>query len=133
MKIRSYWVKKNYRMKMSSKVFFKFVALALLMSVTVLISPRSLYLFDSNVEKFSNIKKRIIEDKRLVEKTCARYLGSLDPWLPVIPPKNGICGMCYYIEENKKLGHCANAKVIDFYHSVSFTVLESFLYGNLSY
>ena len=80
---------------------------------------------ESTVDKFLNTKQRIVKDKQLIEKTCARYLGSLDPWLPVTPPKNGICGMCYYIEENKKLGHCANAKVIDFYHSVSFTVLES--------
>ena len=100
-------------MKMSSKVFFKFVALALLMSVTVLISPRSLYLFDSNVEKFSNIKKRIIEDKKLVEKTCARYLGNLKSLPRPTPLKTGSCGMCYYIDEDNKRGYCVNAKVID--------------------
>ena len=85
---------------------------------------------ESTVDKFLNTKQRIVKDKQLIEKTCARYLGSLDPWLPVTPPKHGICGMCYYIEENKKLGHCANAKVIDLYHSVSLTVL-SLPYRNL--
>ena len=70
---------------------------------------------ESSVDKFLNTKQRIIKDKKRIEKTCARYLGSQDPWLPVIPPKNGICGMCYYIEKNKKLGHCVNAKVIDFF------------------
>ena len=69
----------------------------------------------SSVDRFLNTKQRIIKDKKRIEKTCARYLGGLDPWLPVTPPKNGICGMCYYIEKNKKLGHCVNAKVIDFF------------------
>ena len=95
------------------KVFFKISALVLLMSVIGLLLPRSLYLLDSNVEKFSNIKKRIIEDKRLVEKTCARYLGSLDPLPRPFPLKTGTCGMCYYIDEANKRGYCVNAKVID--------------------
>ena len=59
------------------------------------------------------MKRRIIEDRKLIEKTCARYLGSLDPWLPVKAPKNGPCGMCYYIDDDNKRGYCVNAKVID--------------------
>ena len=98
---------------MRLKFFFKIVAVALLVSVIVLSLPRSFYLFDSNVEKFSNIKKRIIEDKRLVEKTCARYLGSLDPLPRPKPLETGSCGMCYYVDEDNKRGYCVNAKVID--------------------
>ena len=98
---------------MRSNVFFKFVAVVLLVSVIVLVLPRSWYLFASNVEKFSNIKKRIIEDKKLVEKTCARYLGSLKSLPRPEPLKTGSCGMCYYIDEDNKRGYCVNAKVID--------------------
>ena len=98
---------------MFQKVFFKIVAVVLLMSVIGLLLPRSLYLLDSNVEKFSNIKKRIIEDKRLVEKTCAKYLGILYPLPRPFPLKTGSCGMCYYIDEDNKRGYCVNAKVID--------------------
>ena len=100
---------------MSLKVFCKFLVLAvvLLMFVIGLLLPRSLYLLDSNAEKSSNIKERIIEDKRLVEKTCARYLGSIDPLPRPKPLKGGSCGMCYYIDEDNKRGYCVNAKVID--------------------
>ena len=98
---------------MSLKVFFKILAVVLLIPMIGFLLPRSLYLLDSNVEKFSNTKKRIIEDKRLVEKTCARYLGSLDPLPRPFPLKTGTCGMCYYIDEDNKRGYCVNAKVID--------------------
>ena len=77
---------------------------------------------ESTVDKFLNTKQRIVKDKQLIEKTCARYLGSLDPWLPVTPPKNGICGMCYYIDEDNKRGYCVNAKVIDSDRSKSLMV-----------
>ena len=39
---------------------------------------------------------------------CAKYLGSIDPWLPVSPQRNV---QFYYIDQNKKRGYCVNAKV----------------------
>ena len=78
---------------------------------------------ESNVEKFSNIKQRIIKDKKLVEKTCAKYLGSQDPWLPVKLPRNRQCqGMCYYIDEDNKRGYCINKKVTDYHLSKSLII-----------
>ena len=62
----------------------------------------------SNDEKFYNIKQRIIKDKIIIEKTCARYRGGLDPWLPV-NPFDDHRGM--YIDEDKKRGYCINSKV----------------------
>ena len=121
-KIRSYLLRKFNRIKMSFKVFYNIVAVAFLVSVIVLSLPRSFYLFDSNVEKFSDIKKRIIEDKRLVEKTCARYLGSINPLPRPKPLKTGSCGMCYYIDEDNKRGYCVNAKVIDSDRSKSLMI-----------
>ena len=59
-------------------------------------------------ENFENIKKRIIDDKNQVEKTCAKYLGSVDPWLPVRPHLNV---QNYYLDNEKKRGYCVNAKV----------------------
>ena len=59
-------------------------------------------------EKFSNIKRRILSDKNKIEKVCAKYIGSHDPWLPVQPVKNV---QHYYIDNDKKRGYCVNAKV----------------------
>ena len=59
-------------------------------------------------EKFSYIKRRILSDNYKIEKVCAKYLGSHDPWLPVQPVKNV---QHYYIDNDKKRGYCLNAKV----------------------
>ena len=57
------------------------------------------------------MKQRIMRNNKLVEKTCAKYVGSQDPWLSVKPNRNRYCGMCYYIDEGNKRGYCVNAKV----------------------
>ena len=75
----------------------------------------------SNDEKFHNIKQRIIRDKKTIEKTCAKYRGGLDPWLPINPFEDH-GGM--YIDEDKKRGYCINAKVKSDYHSNSLITLE---------
>ena len=62
-----------------------------------------------NEGNFENIRIRIIGDKNRIEKTCARYLGSTDPWLPVRPQKNV---QNYYVDNDKRRGYCVNAKVI---------------------
>ena len=41
-------------------------------------------------------------------KVCAKFLGSINPWLPVKP---GIDVLNYYIDKHKKLGWCVNPKV----------------------
>ena len=61
-----------------------------------------------NEEKFENIRKRIISDRNRIETTCAKYLGSVDPWLPVRPQENA---QNYYVDNDKKRGWCVNAKV----------------------
>lgn len=61
-----------------------------------------------NEEKLENIRKRVISDKNKIEKTCAKYLGIVDPWLPVRPQENV---QNYYVDNDKKRGWCVNAKV----------------------
>ena len=63
---------------------------------------------ESNIEKFYDIQLRITKDKKNIEKTCAKYRGSLDPWLP-LKPFDDHRGM--YIDEDKKRGYCINSKV----------------------
>ena len=68
-----------------------------------------------SIDKFFNITQRIIKDQKTIEKTCGKYRGSLDPWLPV-KPFDDIRGM--YIDEDKKRGFCLNSKVNSFYHRI---------------
>ena len=76
---------------------------------------------ESNVDKFYNIKQRIIKDKEIIEETCAKYRGGLDPWLPV-KPFDDHRGM--YIDEEKKRGYCINSKVKSDYHPNSLIAFE---------
>ena len=52
-----------------------------------------------------------MRNNKLVEKTCAKYVGSQNPWLSVKTNRNRFCGMCYYIDEGNKRGYCVNGKV----------------------
>ena len=67
------------------------------------------------------IKQRITKDKTNIEKTCEKYRGSLDPWLPV-KPFDDHRGM--YIDEDKKRGYCINSKVRSDYHPNSLIKFE---------
>lgn len=68
--------------------------------------------YDENeLNLFPKLKERISRDAERIQKTCAKYAGSLNPWLPLKPNINV---QYYYLERTKKLGWCVNAKVSHF-------------------
>ena len=66
------------------------------------------------LDSFAKIEQRIEKDAFMKRKVCAKYLGSENPWLPVKPQLNV---HYYYLDTNKKLGWCVNAKVSSFLNS----------------
>ena len=66
------------------------------------------YVQKVRIDPFINITKRVKQFTINQEKVCAKYLGSISPWLPVKPHLNI---QYYYLDKTKKLGWCVNAKV----------------------
>ena len=67
---------------------------------------------DKQPDPFNEIEKRIEKDAINKQKVCAKYLGSINPWLPVKPKLNVYY---YYLDRMRKLGWCVNAKVSNIY------------------
>ena len=66
------------------------------------------HLQKEKIDPFINIKERIKHYAINQRKVCAKYLGSTNPWLPLKPHLNV---QYYYLDKNKRLGWCVNAKV----------------------
>ena len=70
------------------------------------------------VDQYKQIRKRIEIDNINIQKVCAKYLGSRDPWLPV---KYRLGVKYYHLDKVKKLGWCVNLKV-----SISIMIASEF-------
>ena len=55
-----------------------------------------------------NVERRIEKDAMNIRKVCAKYIGSISPWLPTKPVIN-IDN--FYLNTDRKLGWCVNPKV----------------------
>ena len=73
-------------------------------------NEKTIYVVEGEIDPFSGIKERIKEYTKNRLKVCAKYSGSTDPWLPIKPHLNV---QNYYLDKDKKLGWCVNAKVSD--------------------
>ena len=60
--------------------------------------------------KLEFIRSRTRKDLEKIREVCAKYKGSLDPWLPNTPPPF-LNTQNYKLDDEKKLGWCLNAKV----------------------
>ena len=60
---------------------------------------------------FSNIEKRIKQDKQNIDALCQNYLFSSQPFVTVKINNQPIQIQNYYMNKEKKLGWCINAKV----------------------
>ena len=54
------------------------------------------------------IKNRIRTDRKRIDKICEKYLESIDAWKA---NDKQFHELNYFLDENKKLGYCLNAKV----------------------
>ena len=71
----------------------------------------------------------MLQDAKSIQKTCAKYFGSVHPWLPVKSNINTI--KYYYFDRTKKLGWCVNAKVNNlkiFLVFIIYTIYVTFMH-----
>ena len=66
------------------------------------------YFQEHKRDTFTDIRNMVKQDAMNKRRVCAKYLGSINPWLPVKP---GLDVYNYFMDKSKKLGWCVNPKV----------------------
>jgi len=67
------------------------------------------YFQEHKRDTFTDVRNMVKQDAMNKRRVCAKYIGSINPWLPVKP---GLDVYNYYMDKSKKLGWCVNPKVI---------------------
>ena len=81
------------------------------------INPEKSYLTKKFVKEYlkrfnytSDVEVRIQNDTVRIKKICEKYLGCVNPWLP-LNQELQIKKWTYYHDKSRKLGWCFNPKV----------------------
>ena len=71
------------------------------------------------------VETQIQKDAVNIQKVCAKYRGSIAPWLPI---KSQIHVKNFYLDQNRKLGWCVNPKVrFNVHNSINLIILIVFV------
>ena len=72
-------------------------------------------LWNNNVDQLNSIAQRIRHDSHKIRDVCKKHRGSTNPWLPISMSNNSLFNVRnYYLDGDKKIGWCVNAKVTSY-------------------